>query len=64
MVMGDTGPESLANYNKKTGISKTGDAESDATPAELKIIIQSWPTLPDPIRAAILAMVGSVNKGK
>jgi hypothetical protein len=51
----------------KTANSETGGAESGALGAQetlndpdLAAVVDAWPTLPQPIKAGILAMIGKV----
>jgi hypothetical protein len=61
--MGGTGLENTADSSGKTPISETGGAESGAVSAELPPdlakIVAAWPNLPEPIRRAMLALVGA-----
>ena len=54
----------------KTGVSIEGGAECGALGAQtgqidpdLQAIIERWPTLPEPIRAGILAMIRAGRSG-
>ena len=68
------GPEGLEPSSKspgKTHISEMGGAECGAlsvnrtqSDADLTKLVEAWPSLPSPIQAAILAMVGSSQQGK
>ena len=62
--VGDTGLEQPPVFSKETAISSRGGAESGAPPADLpasdpdlRLVVEAWPTLPEPMRAAILAIV-------
>jgi hypothetical protein len=56
------GIEPLVLSPQKQGHAATGDAESDAVGAridpDLARIVAAWPTLPEPIRRAMLALIG------
>ena len=62
--MGDEGLEHIAKLSGKLRHSTTGDAESDALSkdsdpidADLAALIDAWPTLPQSIKAGILAVI-------
>ena len=62
--MGDEGLEQSAQSSKKTGLSQTADAKSDAfssdfgpIDADLAALIDAWPALPAAVRDMILALV-------
>lgn len=60
--MGGTGLELPQELPGKPIISQSRGAESGAVGArdpDLARLIAAWPTLPEPIRRAILALVGS-----
>jgi hypothetical protein len=40
---------------------KTASPPAGEIPADLKKLLDAWPTLPEHIRAAILALVGTVK---
>jgi hypothetical protein len=52
------GFEHPASTAGKTAKTKSRDAESDALDPHLARIVAAWPTLPEPIRRAMLALVG------
>lgn len=60
--MGGTGIEEAAESSGKTLILGFGNAESDAVwtvlPPEVARVVAAWPNLPEPIRRAMLALVG------
>ena len=65
--MGATGLEPVAYSPEKTRSGGGSGAESgaesgDPAPidADLRRLIDAWPTLPDPVRAGIIAMVKAV----
>src|SRR5262245_19931287 len=65
---GEGGIRTLPKSPAKTALSAQGGAESGArTPANpnldpgLASLIDAWPNLPEPIRAAIRALVGSAK---
>lgn len=67
--MAEAGLETVANSPQKTGNSSRGGAESGAVDArsgafdpELQTIVDAWPSLPDTVKAGILAMVKSAIK--
>ena len=58
--MTPTGLEPEACSPQKTPVSKQRDAEYDALLADderLRVLLESWPDLPDTVKAGILAMV-------
>lgn len=72
--MGAGGPELPLKSPVKTHISETGGANSGARSAptgpestpvdpDLQRLVNAWPTLPEPIRAAVLALVGTGPSG-
>jgi hypothetical protein len=60
--MGDTGFEAGGGAREKRVVSKS-DAQSDARAPQLSEIVAGWPTLPEPVRAGILAMVRAAKGG-
>jgi hypothetical protein len=54
-VLGGEGTELPAKTPTKTHISKQAAAESAAFDADFNFVKESWPLLPDEIRAAIVA---------
>jgi hypothetical protein len=60
--MGDSGLEKTPESPGNTPDLKTGNAESDARlpelPPDLAKIAAAWPSLPKPIRRAMLALIG------
>ena len=55
----------------KTGISRSGDAESGAVDVtsrldqpDLQLVIEAWPTLPADVRNEIVALIESSAKSK
>ena len=55
----------------KTGISRSGDAESGAVDVtsrldqpDLQLVIEAWPTLPADVRSEIVALLESSAKSK
>ncbi|MFT5424914.1 MAG: hypothetical protein ACI89L_002717 [Phycisphaerales bacterium] len=62
--MGATGLELPPESSGKTAIPELGVAESGALPPHdprLVRLMESWPDLPEPIRAGIAAMVGATG---
>jgi hypothetical protein len=66
--MGDTGLEQASESSRNPQVSDQGGAESGELCAEnqpidpnLTVIIEAWPTLPEAIKAGILAMVRAAN---
>jgi hypothetical protein len=53
-----TGAEPLHDSPRNSDGRDRGDVESDA---RLISVINCWPTLPDPLKAAILAMIGAAK---
>ena len=47
------------------GAAKPGafDRESTATGPDLQTVVDAWPTLPEPVRAGIVAMVRASSEG-
>jgi len=59
-LSGEGGIRTPREFSEKTALSPEGGAESDApiaTDPHLTLLLTAWPTLPDPIRAGILALV-------
>ena len=59
--MGDIGLENIKKHSGKTRKSKTRDSQCDSLPPidpDLAKVIAAWPSLPAPIRRAILALIG------
>lgn len=61
-----SGAEHPAKCLEKPHLSGVGGAESGALAQkaldpDLSRILAAWPTLPEPIRRAVLALVGSVT---
>ena len=50
------GIEPAIEFSGKTTLSATGAAESGAVAADLEPLIAAWPTLPEAVKADILAM--------
>jgi hypothetical protein len=42
---------------------RTGGAQPPNCPSDLAAVVTAWPTLPDPIRPAILALVKAASGG-
>jgi hypothetical protein len=76
--MGDTGLEHPPESPEITAFSKSRDAESDAPRApepvaddrpptagdsDLRRVVEAWPTLPEPVKAGILAMIAVAEQG-
>ena len=60
VAMTPTGLEPEACSPQKTPVLKQRDAEYDALLADderLRVLLESWPDLPDTVKAGILAMV-------
>ena len=62
--MEDKGLEPVVKSSQKTDVSPIGGAESGAVgaqsasfDADLRHIIEHWPSLPDDVKAGIVAMV-------
>ena len=62
--MGDTGLEYPSNPSGESNIPETGGAESGALGSEfdsvdpvLAEVVKAWPSLPETVRAGIVAMV-------
>jgi len=47
----------------KDGPSAHVDSRQDSPPADLQEVVASWPSLPDPLKAAVLAVVRSAGRG-
>lgn len=43
-------------------VSKRGAAESAAFPEDLKAVMRAWPTLPDSVKTALVAIAQSVYR--
>lgn len=55
-----------ASYERSTATTSNSPSSSDEKPpddANLQDVIEAWPTLPEAIRAGILAMVRSQREG-
>jgi hypothetical protein len=70
MGVGGTGFEPPAKLSEKTPFASTGGAESGALGSEidsldpgLAEVVKAWPTLPEAVRADILAMVRAAGSG-
>jgi hypothetical protein len=56
-----------SNFSEKSQISKPADHRLDHASAidspddDLQAVMDAWPTLPEPIRRAVLALVGSAR---
>ncbi len=58
----DTTQESVSTYKSSNpAIASNPDTSDEKTPLnpELQAIIEAWPSLPEPLRAAVLAIVRS-----
>lgn len=65
MSNGGAGNQTGLQSSGKTAITPEGGAESGAPPKidpNLGSLIDAWPSLPEPIRAGILAMVQAAGK--
>ncbi len=65
-AVGGTGLELFAKTSEKSHYLKESGAESDAHDADLTALVAAWPLwplLPGPIKAAVRALVASVNAG-
>ena len=69
--VGVRGLEPSAFSSEKTAIPQTGGAESGAVGARnspidsrLRAVIEAWPTLPDAVKAGILAIVEAATDGR
>jgi hypothetical protein len=63
--LGVTGFEPALDFPEKLGVAPTGGAKSGALGArtpELADVAGIWPTLPEAIRAAILAMIQAARR--
>ena len=62
--MGDTGFEQPPKSSTKTHFLDQGGAKSGAIAEidpDLAALVAAWPTLPEPIRRAMLALIASTN---
>jgi hypothetical protein len=66
-----TGSRTSVNFSKKTRYSQCRGAKSAAlgpkeTPIDLglKTVVEAWPTLPEAIKAGILAMIRAAQSTK
>ena len=59
--VGDTGLEPTGEFSGATTLSATGAAESGAVGADLESLIAAWPTLPEAVKANIVAMAKAAN---
>ena len=53
-------PEGYADSHKRAAVGAAVGQENGVIDPDLQSIIERWPDLPDPIRAAIVALVQSV----
>jgi hypothetical protein len=63
---GEGGIRTDRGFAEKAALFQTGGADSSATPnsdPDLARLLDAWPTLPEPIRRAILALVESTVTG-
>ncbi len=59
-IVGPEGLEYLAEMPTKRGVSikgGTGGGDIDGVSSDLQAIIDAWPSLPDDVKASILAFV-------
>jgi hypothetical protein len=55
---GPAGPALPAKTPGKPGVVESGGAESGAFDPDLTKIVAAWPSLPEPIKRAMLALIG------
>jgi len=71
MASGHTGngaatPETLednGDFQERAAPRAAGSAENGSSEVELAAVVDAWPSLPEPIKAGILAMVEAWLKG-
>jgi hypothetical protein len=62
-----SGPDNTATLPEHTNNAHTQQKcavllpEPDAVPADLAAVVNAWPTLPEPIKAGVLAMVKAAS---
>jgi hypothetical protein len=54
--------ETTTVYDDSPANPRSSPSSSDGNDPELAAVADAWPTLPEPIRAAILAMVKATTK--
>lgn len=52
-------PQNIEKTQKKQGGNVKSNARPDALPADLASVVAAWPHLPEPIKRAILALLGA-----
>ena len=57
-----SGTEAHGNDTKREVIRQGSGKDSGACPADLARVVNAWPDLPEPIRAAVVALVGTIVK--
>ena len=69
--MAGTGFETTAFSSGNTPLSETGDAKSDVNctqsddaDPDLMAVVNAWPTLPESLKAGIVAVVRAAGKGE
>jgi hypothetical protein len=57
-----SGLDDIPPSRRSAGRSDTRPEQGEGDDPELAALVAEWPTLPEPIRAAIRALVGSVSQ--